>query len=120
MSFGVFFDGYRVLRGKIIGKKSRNRTRVRGLNFFGDLCFWGLAFVLIAPIIFWGTWLELRLYVWLVILAGFGLYLALFSPVVIPWILALWKILAWLPQKLGIVIWRLKIFSKKISWWFSK
>jgi spore cortex biosynthesis protein YabQ len=120
MIFGVFFDFYRVFRGKIIEKKGRYRTRIRSLNIIGDLCFWGLAFILITPIIFWGTWLELRFYVWLLILIGIGLYLTFFSPVIIPLILGLWRILAWAPQKLGIVIWRIKIFSKKVSCWFSK
>lgn len=120
MIFGVFFDFYRVFRGKIMGKKGRYRAKGSGLNFLGDLVFWGLALVLITPIIFWGTWLELRLYVWLLILAGIGLYLIIFSPVIIPWILVLWQILAWVPRKLGMTIWHFKILFKKITGWFSK
>jgi spore cortex biosynthesis protein YabQ len=117
MIFGVFFDCYRVFRGKIMGKKGRSAS---GLNFISDLVFWGMMFILITPIIFWGTWLELRLYVWLLILAGIGLYLAIFSRVTIPWILSLWGILAWGPRKLSMAVWRLKVFSKKVGWWFSK
>lgn len=120
MIFGVFFDFYRVFRGKTLGKKGRYRTKVSGLNIIGDLAFWGLAFVLITPIIYWGTWLELRLYVWLLFLGGVGLYIAIFSRVVIPWILGIWQILAWGPRKLGMAVWRLKVFSKKVSLWFSK
>lgn len=120
MIFGVFLDFYRVFRGKIMGKKGRYRTHPMGLNFVGDLVFWSLAFILITPVIFWGTWLELRLYVWLLILAGIGLYFAIFSRVTIPWILGLWQILAWGPRKLAMLAWRLKVFSKKVSWWFSK
>lgn len=120
MIFGVLFDFYRVFRGKITPKKGRRRTGRFGFNFIGDLIFWGVAFVMITPIIYWGTWLELRLYVWLVILAGTGIYFVFFSPALLPWILGLWRILAWLPRKLGLAVWRFKVFSKKVGWWLSQ
>lgn len=120
MIFGVLFDCYRIFRGRMIGKKGGRRKGGFLFNFTGDLVFWGLAFMLITPVIYWGTWLELRLYVWLVILAGTVIYLALFSPVIIPWILFVWRILAWMPRKLKLMAWRFKVFSKKVNWWFSK
>lgn len=120
MFLGVFFDFYRVVRGKILKKKGRRQKGGFGFDFFGDLVFWGMTFVLITPIIYWGTWLELRLYVWLIILAGIGIYWFVFSPVIIPWLLGLWRIITWLPRKLGMALWRFKAFSKKVSLWLSK
>jgi spore cortex biosynthesis protein YabQ len=120
MIFGVIFDMYRVFRGKILGKKGRCRARKLGFHWTGDLVFWVLVFIVVTPIIFWGTWLELRFYVWLIFLAGIGLYLVLFSPVVILWILGLWNILTWVPRKLAMGIWRIKIFSKQMNEWFFK
>ncbi len=113
MMLGAFFDLYRVFRGKIIGKNGRRRKIV---NFCGDLCFWGLALILITPVLFWGTWLELRFYVWLLILGGFGLYYWIFSPVFIPFFLHCWRMVTWIPKKIRLAVWRLRLFLKKISW----
>jgi spore cortex biosynthesis protein YabQ len=113
MILGAVFDLYRVLRGKIIGNKNRHRGLV---NFFGDLCFWGLALILITPVLFWGTWLELRLYVWLLMLAGLILYFGIFSSVLIFLYLNLWRMVTWLLKKLVTVIWRFRNYIKKLTW----
>lgn len=116
MLLGVFFDLYRVLRGKIIGNKSR--ARVWAVNLIGDLCFWGLAFILVTPVIFWGTWLELRFYVWVTMLAGIGLYFGIFSSIFILWMLRFWRIFTWAPRKFSMIIGHLGILLKKVTWWF--
>ncbi len=110
MILGVVTDLYRVFRGIIIGKKSGRHGLI---NFFGDLFFWGVALVLITPVLFWGTWLELRLYVWLLMLAGIIFYFVIFSPALIPLYLNLWRLVFWLPKKLFTGFWRLGIYFKK-------
>ena len=113
MVFGVIYDFYRVLRGKIIDNKGRSRAR--SVNFIGDLCFWGFVFLVVTPFIFWGTWLELRLYVWLALLVGVGLYFGIFSSILIPWILCFWRILTWAPRQISMAIWQFRIFLKKLK-----
>ncbi|HEY8464720.1 MAG TPA: spore cortex biosynthesis protein YabQ [Bacillota bacterium] len=90
---GGFFDFYRVWRSQI---------RVNWFNTaVGDLFFWILALVLATPLIFWGTWLELRFYVWLALGLGTGLYFFVFSSLCIPIFLKFWQTVTWLPRQLG-------------------
>jgi spore cortex biosynthesis protein YabQ len=116
MILGAVVDLYRVLRGRIIGNKNRRRGLV---DFFGDLCFWGLALILITPILFWGTWLELRLYVWLLMPAGVILYFGIFSPALIPLYLNFWLMVFWLPKKLVTGIWCFGNQIKKLTGRFT-
>jgi spore cortex biosynthesis protein YabQ len=91
--WGGFFDLYRVFRSWI----KVNKT----IDFIGDLIFWILAVFLVIPLIYWGTWLELRLYVWIAILLGLVLYFSFLSRLFIPLFKVFWQIIGWLP---GMVI----------------
>lgn len=113
---GFFFDLYRVFRSQLTGKK---RHRQGFINMIGDGCFWCLLLILITPLIFWGTWLELRLYVWLLLLGGIILYFGIFSALMIPLLRNFWRMIFWLPRKLSLIFWWLRIWIKKIVWWFS-
>ncbi len=96
--WGIFFDLYRVFRSQI---------RVnRAIDFIGDVIFWILAAILIIPFIYWATWLELRLFVWIIILLGLILYFTCLSSILIPVFKIFWQAVNWLP---GIII---NIFSR--------
>ncbi len=109
---GAFFDLYRVLRC---------RTR---RNFFtdllGDLVFWLLALCGAGLLIYWGTWLELRLYVWLIIAVGLVLYFSFFSPVLIPLFLRFWQMVGWLPRQVANGVWHARIIARKAGWLLAK
>jgi spore cortex biosynthesis protein YabQ len=90
---GGFFDLYRTWRGTV--KVSRKMTVV------GDLLFWLVALITATLLIFWSTWLELRLYVWLAVALGLVLYLTTFSSLFIPWFVKLWRILLCWPRQMG-------------------
>lgn len=99
MVLGLFFDFYRVFRGRA-GFKS-------GRGLFGalaDLVFWCLALILIGPLIFWSTWLELRFFVWLLIIAGLIFYFVLFSRTMLPLIRRFWNTALWLPRQVAIIL----------------
>lgn len=99
MGLGLFYDFYRVFRGRA-GFKS-GRCLIEAL---ADLVFWCLALILITPFIFWSTWLELRLFVWLLILAGLVFYFVLFSKALLPLIRSFWSAVLWLPRRAAIII----------------
>lgn len=105
---GAFFDLYRVLR-----------CRIRR-NFFtdliGDLVFWLLALLGAGLLIYWGTWLELRLYVWLITAIGLALYFSFFSPVLIPLFLRFWQAVGWLPRQVAKGVWHTRIMARKAGW----
>jgi spore cortex biosynthesis protein YabQ len=90
---GGFFDLYRTWRGTI--KVSRLVTAV------GDLFFWLVVLVTAILLIFRSTWLELRLYVWLAVGLGLVLYLTVFSSLLIPCFVKLWRILLCWPRQMG-------------------
>lgn len=108
MVFGVFFDLYRVFRGMV----KVNKT----VDFLGDLLFWVLMMVFLIPLIFWSTWLELRLYVWFSLLVGVLSYFWLFSPIFIPVFLRFRKILVWLPRQATNGTWRIWLLLRKAGW----
>ena len=92
MALGVYFDLYRVFRSRI---------RVnRWIDACGDLFFWVLAAILAAPLLYWSTWLELRLYVWLTVGGGVAFYFLVFSRLMIPHYRRFWKLMTWAPGKL--------------------
>ena len=96
--WGIFFDLYRVFRSQI---------RVnRAIDIIGDVIFWILAAILIIPFIYWATWLELRLFVWIIILLGLILYFTCLSSILIPVFKIFWQAVNWFP---GIII---NIFSR--------
>ncbi len=96
--WGIFFDLYRVFRSRI---------RVnRAIDVIGDVIFWILAAILIIPFIYWATWLELRLFVWIIILLGLILYFTCLSSILIPVFKIFWQAVNWFP---GIII---NIFSR--------
>lgn len=95
--WGIFFDLYRVFRSRI---------RVnRVIDGMGDVIFWILAAMLIIPFIYWATWLELRLFVWFIIILGLILYFVYLSSILIPVFKIFWQAVNWFP---GIII---NIFS---------
>ncbi|HBF36927.1 MAG TPA: hypothetical protein DDW50_06360 [Firmicutes bacterium] len=104
--WGAFFDLYRVFRSRI----QINRV----VDFIGDIIFWILAAVIIIPFIYWATWLELRLFVWIVIVLGLIIYFIFLSDILIPIFKVFWDIIGWFPQKIVNLIGYLKL---KVHWW---
>jgi spore cortex biosynthesis protein YabQ len=113
MVWGGFFDLYRVFRSRI----RVNPT----VNFIGDLVFWFLTALLVIPLIFWGSWLELRLYVWIAISTGLLLYFVFLSRIFIPIFKVLWQIVGWLPGVLANFFWRLGLIVRRVhNFWRHK
>jgi spore cortex biosynthesis protein YabQ len=102
---GAFFDFYRVLRGVV-----RADTL---FTMVGDLLFWLGAFVWAAPLIYWSTWLELRLYVWVALLLGILLYFPVFSSLLIPLYLRFWRTVTWLPRQLFLLVQKAGVLMKR-------
>lgn len=111
MVLGGFLDLYRVFRATVKVNKL--------IDFFGDLIFWILAVILLTPLIFWSTWLELRLYVWLFLLIGLLMYYFLFSQILIPFFLKFWHAVTWVPRQLYHGTQWLKLTIKKNFWWLK-
>jgi spore cortex biosynthesis protein YabQ len=91
MVLGGFFDLYRVWRSTV----KVNWVITAG----GDLVFWLLALLLATPLIFWSTWFDLRLYVWLAIAGGLILYFMVFSRLALPGLVRFWRVVTWLPRQ---------------------
>lgn len=91
--FGVYLDLYRVLRGVFRVKRSA--------AYYGDLLFWLVALGVFTPLLYWSTWLELRLYVWLSLILGVCGYYLNFSQILIPMLLKFLKGITWLPRQVG-------------------
>lgn len=92
MVLGGFFDLYRVFRGMV---KARE-----WMTYSGDLLFWVVATVLLLPLLYWSTWLELRFYVWVSLAAGLIGYYAFFSRALILVWIKLWRFCFWWPRQL--------------------
>ena len=110
--WGGFFDLYRVFRSRI----KVNKT----IDLMGDLIFWLLAVCLVIPLIYWGTWLELRLYVWISILLGLVLYFSFLSNLFIPIFKVFWKIMGWLPGMIINLVWRFGLTIQRVIRIFQK
>lgn len=93
MVFGGFLDLYRVFRGVV--------RATRTATYYGDLFFWVVTLFLLTPLLYWSTWLELRLYVWLSLLGGVFLYYLSFSRSMIPVFLKFLKVITWFPRQIG-------------------
>ena len=106
MVLGGFFDLYRTFRSTVKVNKL--------FDFMGDLIFWVLALILITPLVYWGTWLELRLYVWLLLLAGLVLYFLVFSKSMLSWYLRFWRGMSWLPKNIMKFLWHIWMFIRKL------
>ncbi len=106
MILGSFFDFYRVFRSQIKVNKI--------VDLVGDLIFWFLTGILIIPLIYWSTWLELRFYVWVSIFLGLVLYFGLFSQICIPIFKKFWHFAGWLPRILFNWLWRLGMIFRRI------
>lgn len=106
MVFGGFFDLYRVFRSQI----KVNKT----IDMVGDILFWIFAAFLVVPLIYWGTWLELRVYVWIAIIIGLVFYYTFFSRLFIPVFKKFWQIMGWLPRLLMNFLWRGGIFWQRV------
>lgn len=100
MIFGGLFDLYRVFRSTIRVNKI--------IDAIGDLLFWLLSLMLLGPLIYWSTWLELRFYVWLALGAGLVFYLMVFSPKLIRIYLRFWRTITWLPRQIMNLIQRFR------------
>jgi spore cortex biosynthesis protein YabQ len=105
MVLGGFFDLYRVWRSTV----KVNWVITAG----GDLVFWLIALLLATPLIFWSTWLDLRLYVWLAITGGLILYFLVFSRLVLPELVRFWRVITWLPRRVSRVKRQFQLFWQK-------
>lgn len=110
MVWGGLFDLYRVFRSTIRVNKA--------IDALGDLLFWSLSLLLVSPLIYWSTWLELRFYVWLALGAGLAVYFVIFSPKLIPVYLRFWRTITWLPRQVLNFIQRTKLLFEKINFSF--
>ena len=108
MVMGGLFDLYRVIRSKA------KLTKLKVIC--GDLLFWVAVAVVVTPLIFWGTWLELRLYVWCLLIAGVSFYFVVFSKTVIGLIVKSWQLISWLPRQLFRLLWLLRLRQRKVQW----
>lgn len=112
MVWGGFFDLYRVFRSRI----KVNNT----IDFIGDLLFWLLAAILVIPLIYWATWLELRLYVWITIILGLVVYFSFLSNLFIPVFKLFWQAVGWLPGILFNLLWRVRLNMQRFGRLFHK
>lgn len=112
MVLGGFLDLYRVFRATIKVNK--------WVDSFGDMLFWVLAVIVMTPLIYWSTWLELRLYVWLFLIIGLVMYYLIFSPVMLPLFLKFWHLITWLPRQIYHSFFWLSIAWRKNFWWIMK
>jgi spore cortex biosynthesis protein YabQ len=112
MVWGGFFDLYRVFRSRI----KVNKT----IDFIGDLIFWILVVILVIPLIYWGTWLELRFYVWISIMVGLVIYFCFLSRLFIPLFKIFWQIVGWLPRVVINLIWHLGLNTQRVIRIFRK
>ncbi len=111
MILGGFFDLYRVFRSTIKVNKL--------IDSIGDLLFWFFSLMLLGPMIYWSTWLELRFYVWLAIGAGLFFYLMVFSPKLIRIYLRFWKTITWAPRQFTNLMQRFKFSIERLSFSFG-
>ncbi|NLW48640.1 MAG: hypothetical protein GXY86_15100 [Firmicutes bacterium] len=105
--WGGFFDLYRVLRSTI----KVNPV----IDNLGDLFFWLISLLLIGPMVFWSTWLELRFYVWLALGMGLVAYFSIFSAKLIRAYLRFWKAITWAPRLIGKLTQHLKLVLTKTA-----
>ncbi len=109
--WGIFFDLYRVFRSRI---------RVnRVIDGMGDVIFWILAAMLIIPFIYWATWLELRLFVWFIIILGLILYFVYLSSILIPVFKIFWQAVNWFPGMIINIFSRLKYNLRKLLYFLN-
>jgi spore cortex biosynthesis protein YabQ len=112
MLWGAFFDLYRVFRSQI---------RVnRAIDVIGDILFWIFAAILIIPFIYWATWFELRLFVWLIIILGLILYFTFLSRILIPVFKGFWRAVNWFPGKIISMIGRFKTNLERLLHFFDR
>lgn len=107
MILGGFFDLYRVFRSTIRVNKL--------IDSIGDLLFWLFSLMILGPLIYWSTWLELRFYVWLALGGGLTFYLMVFSPKLIRIYLRFWKAITWLPRQIVDLMQRIKFLIEKCA-----
>ena len=104
--WGAFFDLYRVFRSQI---------RVnRLIDAIGDIIFWIFVAILIIPFIYWATWLELRLFVWIIILFGLIFYFTCLSSIMIPFFKVFWRAASWFPGRIINIMGRLKLNLERL------
>ena len=107
MIFGGFFDLYRVFRSTIRVNKL--------IDALGDLLFWIFSIMLLGPLLYWSTWLELRFYVWFGLGAGLVFYLVVFSPKLIRIYLRFWKAITWLPRQITNFVQRFRFLIEGLN-----
>ncbi len=108
---GGFYDLYRVFRSTIRVNKL--------IDNLGDLLFWSLSLLLIVPLIYWSTWLELRFYVWLALGTGLAFYYMTFSQKLIRIYLKFWRAITWLPRQVMNFIQSAKFSIEKVRFDFK-
>jgi spore cortex biosynthesis protein YabQ len=106
MIWGAFFDLYRVFRNYI--------KVTPAIDAIGDIFFWILAAILIIPFIYWATWMELRLFVWISMLLGLIIYFSCLSSFFIPFFKVFWQTVSWFPGIIINIIWRLKLGLERL------
>lgn len=107
MFWGGFLDLYRVFRSTI-------KVNVV-IDTLGDLFFWLMSLLLLGPLVYWSTWLELRFYVWLALGIGLIFYFSIFSAKLIRFYLRFWKAITWAPRQMGKLTRYLKLLITKIA-----
>lgn len=108
MVLGAFFDLYRVFRSRI---------KVNGMiDGIGDIIFWLVSLVMMIPLLYWGVWLELRLYVWIAVTLGVFGYFFMFSRICIPVYRRFWISAMWLPNLLINMVYGLMLFVGRFIW----
>lgn len=105
--WGGFFDLYRVFRSTI----KVNQV----IDNLGDLFFWLLSLLLLGPLVYWSTWLELRFYVWLALGVGLVFYFSFFSAKLLRIYLRFWKVITWAPRQIGKLVQYLKLLIARFT-----
>lgn len=96
MVLACLFDGYRVLRGVL-----RPRWLI---TWIGDLAYWLLATIMVFLGLLAGNWGEVRLYVFIGLLSGVGVYYQFFSRYTIRFYVYLLRLVAAAVRLLKLVL----------------
>ncbi|MGI5839240.1 MAG: spore cortex biosynthesis protein YabQ [bacterium] len=88
---GILFDVYRIIRG-LTGPG-------RLFTCLGDLLFWAVAASIVFAFLIYGNWGEVRLYVFIGLAAGAGIYFRLFSRPLLRLLIGLTRLLRFIIRK---------------------
>jgi len=115
VAVGILFDVYRVLRG-LTGPG-------RFFTCLGDLLFWALAVSVVFAFLIYGNWGEVRLYVFLGLISGAGLYFRFGSRPLLRFLIGLTRLLRYIIRKttayfLVIVLVPYRVLRRIAGWLF--